>query len=260
MMEPLTAESTRLQLFAPPYDRFIADVDKALRSRAPACGNAVVWWLVDGRAQEPEWERLMARPPGLPLLVLLPAASEIGRTLPLLNRVTALLPRCVLPAPYLGSPEYLRRILASPPRSLSEAAIRYFKRRGVLRDELIEREVRRILELAPETSSVTRLSRRVYASRRTLGRHFATAHLPVPSHWLQFARLLHITVQLQNDRSAVFRIATRAGYPDGFTMSNQMKRLIGYRPTDVRAWLGWEWVVEAWLLREQAAGHVVLLE
>ena len=259
-MEPLTAESTRLQLFSPPYDRFVPAVDEALVTRTPACGNALVWWLVDGRAQEGEWERLMARPPSLPLLVLLPAATEIGRTLPLLNRVTALLPRSVLPAPYLGSPEYLRRILASPPRSLSEAATRYLKRRGVIRDDLAEREVRRILELAPETASVTKLSRRVYASRRTLGRHFAVARLPVPSHWLQFARLLHITVQLQNDRSAVFRIATRAGYPDGFTMSNQMKRLIGYRPTEVRAWLGWEWVIEAWLLREHASGHVVLNE
>jgi hypothetical protein len=34
-----------------------------------------------------------------------------------------------------------------------------------------------------------------------------------------------------------------------------MKRLIGYRPTEVRAWLGWEWVIEAWLRREAATGH-----
>jgi AraC-like DNA-binding protein len=202
----------------------------------------------------------MARPPGLPLIVLLPAAAEIRRTLPLLGRVTALFPRSVLPAPYLGSPEYLRQVLAAAPRPLAEGVTRYLRRRGVLRHAAIEREVRRILELATETASVTRLSRRMYASRRTLGRHFSAAHLPVPSHWLQFARLLHITVQLQNEKSAIFRIATRAGYPDGFTMSNQMKRLIGYRPTDVRAWLGWEWVIEAWLRREQSTGHLQLAE
>jgi transcriptional regulator GlxA family with amidase domain len=133
------------------------------------------------------------------------------------------------------------------------------KRRGLLTDEALEREVKRIFELAPEISSVTRLARRMYTSRRTLGRHFAISGVPVPSHWLQFARLLHITILLQNESSAVFRIATRAGYPDGFTMSNQMKRLIGHRPTEVRAWLGWEWVIEAWLQREAAAGHLELL-
>jgi hypothetical protein len=30
-----------------------------------------------------------------------------------------------------------------------------------------------------------------------------------------------------------------------------MKRMIGYRPTEVRNLLGWEWIVEAWLRREQ---------
>jgi transcriptional regulator GlxA family with amidase domain len=90
----------------------------------------------------------------------------------------------------------------------------------------------------------------MYISRRTLGRHFALSGLPVPSHWLQFARLLHVSIQLQNETGAAFRIATRAGYPDGFTMSNQMKRMIGYRPTEVRNWLGWEWLLEAWLRRE----------
>jgi transcriptional regulator GlxA family with amidase domain len=243
-------------LFAPPYDKFEASAESALHSKDPARGRALIWWLEDGVEQELEFEQLAARAPGLPLIVLLPAASEIRRTLPLLNRVLTLLPRSVLPAPYLGTPEYLRQVLASPPRSVSEAATRYLKRRGVLTDEALEREVKRIFELAPEISSVTKLARRMYTSRRTLGRHFALSGVPVPSHWLQFARLLHITILLQNESSAVFRIATRAGYPDGFTMSNQMKRLIGYRPTEVRAWLGWEWVIEAWLQREAAAGHL----
>ena len=43
------------------------------------------------------------------------------------------------------------------------------------------REVKRIFELAPEISSVTKLARRMYTSRRTLGRHFALSGVPVPS-------------------------------------------------------------------------------
>lgn len=257
-MESIAAEGMRLQLFAPPYERFAPVCDRLFAAGEFAPGRALLWWLVDGAEQEQEYERLAARPPGLPLIVLLPSANEIRRTLPLLNRVTALLPRAVLPAPYLGTPAYLRQVLAAPPRSVSEAAVRYLKRRGVLATEALEREVRRIFELAPEVTSVSRLARRLYTSRRTLGRHFLLAKLPVPSHWLQFARLLHIGIQLQNETSAIFAIATRAGYPDGFTMSNQMKRLIGYRPTEVRTLLGWEWLIEAWLRREAAHGQVKL--
>ena len=259
-MGSATTEGIRLQVFGPPYTGFTPTADELLRSRAPACGKALVWWLVDGEQQIDEYERLAVRPPGLPLIVLLPAATEIKRTLPLLNRVIALLPKSVLPAPYLGTPEYLKQVLSAPPKSMSESVTRYLKRRGVLKSEEMTREVKRIFELAPEIVSVTRLARRLYTSRRTLGRHFAVKGVPVPSHWLQFARLLHVTVQLQNDSSAIFRVATRMGYPDGFTMSNQMKRLTGYRPTEVRAWLGWEWVLEAWLQREAAAGNVELLD
>lgn len=249
-MGPTAAEGCRLQVFNPPYDSFDADVSAVLESGELAKGRALIWWLQDGESQAQEYEVLESRPPGLPLLVLLPMANQIRRTLPLLPRVVDLYPRAILPAPYLGTPDYLRQVLAAPPRSLAEAVTRHLRRRGVVMDGSTERDVRRIFELAPEVSSITRLARRMYVSRRTLGRHFALSGLPVPSHWLQFARLLHVSIQLQNETGAAFRIATRAGYPDGFTMSNQMKRMIGYRPTEVRNWLGWEWLVEAWLRRE----------
>jgi len=250
-MDSIAAGGCRLQAFKPPYDGFDIDIS-ALFTAGPACGRALIWWLQDGEAQREEYDLLATRPPGIPLIVLLPSANEIRQTLPLLPRVIDLYPRDVLPAPYLGTPEYLRQVLAAPPRSLSDTIVRYLTRRGVIDSEAIAKEIRRIFELAPEVRSVTRLARRMYTSRRTLGRHFALHGLPVPSHWLQFARLLHVAIQLQNESSAAFRIATRSGYPDGFTMSNQMKRMIGYRPREVRAWLGWEWVVEAWLIKENA--------
>jgi AraC-like DNA-binding protein len=250
-MGSIAAEGCRLQAFHPPYEGFDSDVAPILESREVAPGRALIWWLQDGPSQRGEYELLSVRPAGLPLIVLLPSADAIRRTLPLLSRVVDLFPRAILPAPYLGTPEYLRQVLATPPRSLSDAVIRYLTRRGVLKSQSIDKEIRRIFELAPEVGSVTRLARRMYTSRRTIGRHFALNRLPVPSHWLQFARLLHVSIQLQNESAAAFRIATRAGYPDGFTMSNQMKRMIGYRPTEVRTLLGWEWIVEAWLRREQ---------
>jgi len=247
----------RLRLFGPPYVGFEGGVDRAFDGAAPA-GFALVWWLTDSDEQRGEYERLRDRPASLPLIVLLPPAEHIARTLPLLREVRTLEPRTVLPSAYLGTPDRLREVLATPPRSLAETLTRYLRRRGILRNDGLAREVQRIFELAPEVASITRLARRMYTSRRTLGRHFAAAGVPVPSHWLQFARLLHVAVRLQNESSAIFRIATRAGYPDGFTLSNQMKRMIGYRPSEVRERLGWEWIVEAWLRREAEAGAITL--
>ncbi|MCI0434820.1 MAG: AraC family transcriptional regulator [Gemmatimonadetes bacterium] len=249
-MGPITVEDCPIREFSPPYERFGEGVDRILGSSEPPPGSALVWWLIDGQRQGSDFERLRSRPPGVPLVVLLPPAREISRTLPLLNYVMALHPRSVLPAVYLGTPEHVRLVLSTPPGSVAEAVTRYLGRRGLFRTRGIEREIRRIFELAPEVPSITKLARRMYTSRRTLGRHFAAADLPVPSHWLQFARLLHVCLHLQSDESAIFRIATRLGYPDGFTMSNQMKRLLGYRPSEIREYLGWEWIVETWLRRE----------
>jgi hypothetical protein len=46
---------------------------------------------------------------------------------------------------------------------------------------------------------------------------------------------------------AVFKIALSAGYPDGFTLSNQLKRMTGYRPSQIRSLIGFEWLLERWL-------------
>lgn len=246
----------RVHLFKPPYDKLHGDPPGPGVSPRVLRGCALIWWLEDAQNQEREFEVLRERPHGLPLLVLLPPPQQIAQTMPLLNFVPMLRPKAVLPGQTLGTPDRLKRVLAAPPRSISEAVGRYLRERGLLSDRRIRREVYRILELAPDITSVTRLARRLYTSRRTLGRHFAAAGLPVPSHWLQFARILYVTAQLQNNHSAVLRIAARNGYPDGFTLSNSMKRLIGARPTEVRELLGWEWIVEEWLRREADNGNL----
>jgi hypothetical protein len=59
---------------------------------------------------------------------------------------------------------------------------------------------------------------------------------------------------MQNSDESLFDVARAMRYPDGFTLSNQMERLLAVRPSFARERLGWEWVVEAWLLRECALG------
>jgi hypothetical protein len=59
---------------------------------------------------------------------------------------------------------------------------------------------------------------------------------------------------LQSTDQSLFQVARRLGYPDGFTLSNQMERLVGVRPSVVRERLGWEWVAECWLQKEWETG------
>jgi AraC-like DNA-binding protein len=253
MSSAASAATRSLSLFAPPYDRLVpCPPDMLLRLVAVDewKGCAVVWQLSSEPDQMREFDLLRNKVPGLPLLILLPPPADIHRILDLVPLLRLLSPRLILPYGLLDTPERLRQVLALPPRGLPRVVTEYLVRRGIIRRRPAVRELQRIFELAPETGSITILSRRMYTSRRTLGRHFASTGLPVPSHCLHFARLLHVAVHLQSEDTPMFKVATRFGYPDGFTMSNQMKRLIGYRPTQVRELLGWEWLVEAWLERE----------
>jgi AraC-like DNA-binding protein len=250
--QPAAAADT-LCLFAPPYDQLLPcgpEVIRELRDVEEWKGCALVWQLTGQAYQMEQYELLRHKAHGLPLLVLLPPPAEIRSILDMLPVVRLLAPRVILPYGLLDSTYRLRQVLALAPRSLAAVVTDHLVRRGLLRTKKGVREFQRIMELAPETTSIAMLSRRMYTSRRTLGRHFIATGMPVPSHCLHFGRLLNVASHLQRDDVAVFRVAARFGYPDGFTLSNQMKRLIGHRPSEVRELLGWEWIVEAWLKQE----------
>lgn len=252
----LTPVGSRLALFGPPYERFTPIDISWEPPPPPPRGLALVWWLEDGELQQEQFQWLADRPWGLPLFIILPPPTNIERALPLLSYINSLSPRAVLPGGPLVTPLHLRRMLRTPPRQLGATVTSYLTRRQLLVQDDIRRGVRKIFESIPEVTSVSKLARRLYTSRRTMGRHFAAAGLPVPSHWLQFARLLMASFRLQDDRYTVARVATRLGYPDGFTLSNQMKRLLDCRPSDVRRHLGWEWIIEMWLRTETGTGGI----
>jgi AraC-like DNA-binding protein len=248
-----TANAT-LSIFGPPYTRFEARDMSPIGDVTKWRGNALVWRLRDAREQRVEFEWLHERPYGLPLVIMLPMPDEIEKTMPMLNYISSLQPRAVIPESSLGTPSRTRQLLATGPRNVADVITSFLTERGLLRSRISRDDVHRILELSGEVQSITTLAKRMYTSRRSLGRHFALDGLPVPSHWLQFGRLLHACLLLQADDTAIFRIAHRLKYPDGFTMSNQMKRVIGVRPSQVREMVGWEWIVESWLAKEGVAG------
>ena len=237
-------------VFDPPYTNLITcPADMPLE---PIRGRCVVWYLHNATAQREQYQWLLGRSERLPLFVVLPPAEAIEPILPLIPHLKDLHARGVLPNGPLQNVDPIRLLLRHAPRDLPSLMVSYFSRRGLLTDTKTRSLVLKIFELAPTITSIAALSKRLYTSRRSLGRFFEARGLPVPSHWLQFARLMFVATKLQaNDDVPVFRIATQYGYPDGFTMSNQMKRLVGVRPTDVRENLGWEWFVEEWLELER---------
>ncbi|MEX2530238.1 MAG: helix-turn-helix transcriptional regulator [Gemmatimonadota bacterium] len=243
-------------LFPPPYREFIPlePSETFPRDRRVLRGTALIWTL--DRDDDPYLlRRASARPAGLPLMVVLPPAGELVACR---DRVLAVAeearPQTILPHQPRMEPEEMMCLLRREPGNLPQEFTDYLRWRGVTLDQETRRIVRRTVELSAELRTLQALARALYLSRRALGRRFQQRGLPVPSHWLQVCRLLRATLRMQNSSSSVFEVAFSLGYPDGFTLSNQMERLVGVRPSEARERLGWEWFVEAWLQTERDAG------
>jgi AraC-like DNA-binding protein len=165
-------------------------------------------------------------------------------------------PHSILPYVEDLDPEELVSILRRFPNDFAIEVTEYLSWRGLELDVDTRRLLRKTFELSGELRTVSALARALYMSRRALGRRFLTRGLPVPSHWLHFARILRGSIRLQNPESSLFSVGCDLGYPDGFAFSNQMKRLTGLRPSLMRECFGWEWIVESWLRREARNGQL----
>ncbi len=251
-----SSAAAAFSLFAPPYQELMAiDTDEAFPEDPRVRGGAALVWSLGCGYDERHLERIAGRPGGLPLLVMLPRSGTVSKVR---SRVLEVLedarPQAILPfhpKPEVGE---LRLLLCWDPEDLAGEVLDYLWWRGLRLDQENRRIIRRTVELSAELRTLSALSRGVYLSRRALGRRFRRSGIPVPSHWLQFCRLLRATLRLQNGQEPLSSIAASLGYPDGFTLSNQMHRLIGVRPSVVRHRLGWEWVAEAWLYKEWLEG------
>jgi AraC-like DNA-binding protein len=220
-------------------------------------GSALVWDL-SKRCRRRDIPAVANRPPGMPLILILPRAERINRDTPLLDISELCRPAAVLPFHPRVEAEDLTDLLREGPEELPIAVTDYLRWRGIRVDRDTRHLIRRTVELSREIRTVEGLSRALYLSRRALGRRFVSRRLPVPSHWLQFSRLLRATIQLQRRRHTLEAVAMGLGYPDGFSLSNQMTRLTGVRPSVVRERLGWEWLMEAWLDREGENGAIAM--
>lgn len=224
-----------------------------LKSMGRRPGSALVWNAMACPSRQ-NVDVVQGRPGGLALVVILPPPEDITDQGRLLTALIDARPQSVLPHHQAPSPSELAQALRRPPEDLAVEITDYLVWRGIEMDRDTRRLVHKIVELSGELRSVSALSRSLYISRRALGRRFLAQGLPVPSHWLHFSRLLRACIRLQNTDDSVLSLGYDLGYPDGFSLSNQMFRLTGYRPTDAREYLGWEWLAEAWLRQEADAG------
>jgi AraC-like DNA-binding protein len=249
------APQNHLSILSWPYEALepVTRGRAQLKAAARIPGSALVWQILPHKYQRAQ-KHVEDRPGGLALITILPKAAIIDSDPDLMHAVHRCRPHGLLPAHHGPSPLDMAEVLRRPPLDLAAEVTDYLTWRGLLVDSDTTHLLRRIVELSSELRSITGLARSMYLSRRALGRRLMTRGLPVPSHWLQIARILRLAIRLQNCDASVFSVAYESGYPDGFSVSNQMHRLMGYRPSQARQYLGWEWILEAWLRREAETG------
>ncbi|MDE2875836.1 MAG: hypothetical protein OXU69_17035 [Gemmatimonadota bacterium] len=241
-------------LFGPPY-RHLQAVDRA-DPVLPREGGWAMLWNLGGE----EWHHghpvATERLAGIPLVIILPSGNDELSVLRILRVIEQTRPQAVIPYHRVPGPGEIASVIRRPPTSLASGVTEYLEWRGVPLDPVTRKVIRRTVELSDRVRTIAALAKSLYMSRRALGRRLLNQGLPVPSHWLQVSRILRATIRLQNSESSLFRVASSLGYPDGFSLSNQMSRLLGIRPLEAREKLGWEWILETWLAREAQRGTI----
>lgn len=244
-----------LLLLESPYSalRPIEGGGKQLKAEGRKPGSALIW-VLEGGATEPDRNIVEQRPGGLPLIVILPRVTDLANDPTIFHLIEACRPHGILPFHERLAERELAQVLKRPPDDLSASVTEYLAWRGIKIDRDTVHLIRRTIDKSADLRSITALARSMYLSRRALGRRFLSRGLPVPSHWLHLGRLLRVAIKLQNSRDSIFSVAYEFGYPDGFSVSNQMERIMGVRPHEARKQLGWEWLMECWLRREAESG------
>ncbi len=243
--------------FFPPYRNFdvLTHPNAIPRGPLPSRGAALFWNLRTG-----DWgtgfREIRERPPGVALFLLLPPSSEMSGVEALLDLMEGCRPHTVLPWMGNQDPEEMKALLQRPPEDLPVEVVDYLCWRGLEVDLDTRRILRKIFRLSKTHRTVAGLARGLYMSRRALGRRLMSRGLPAPSHWLHFGRVLRASIRLQSTDENLFSVGCQLGYPDGFSLSNQMKRLVGLRPSIMKECFGWEWIVESWLDQEARDGNL----
>ena len=148
--------------------------------------------------------------------------------------------------------ETLRRVLTEPVDLGADVEEWLSLRRPQLPPDLSSL-IRQIFRYAATGATVVPLLKQIGESERTARARFRKRALPPPGCWLQAARAVHAALRVQRDQSTpLLTLAVRLGYSDHSALSHQLLRMFGVRGRTVRRLLGWEWLLDQWLLRHTA--------
>ena len=180
--------------------------------------------------------------PAAPLVARLPKTLTPG--LPELARRLALLEvRAAVPdeQPLAAA---LRDALAQP-IELPERIARWFELRGY-GDAIVRQLTLQLLRDADESNGAHPLT----LSDPWLRSRLQSLGLPPPARWTKLARLLPAALTLQRDADTnIGRAALELGYSSQSRFTHAMREETGFTPTQVLDMLGWEWLLEGWLMR-----------
>ncbi len=241
-------------LLGPPYRRLtVINPDHPLR---PSGGGWVVTWHLGNPGWHTGAGLVADRPAGVSLAIILPDREDRLSVLRVLRAIEQSRPQAVLPYYEAPTTRDITSVIRREPTCLATSVADFLEWRGFSLEPVTRSIIRRTVQLSSEIQTVGALARNLYMSRRALGRRLLNSGLPVPSHWLHISRVLRATIKLQNSDASLFSVACSLGYSDGFSLSNQMRRLCGIRPMEAREKLGWEWVFETWLAKEAQLGSI----
>lgn len=133
--------------------------------------------------------------------------------------------------------------------------VEYLTENGILTEGPAKHAIA-LLFITPGVRSVQTWVNHCSTSRRTLVRWMERAGLPSPTRWVQFVGQVRAIRLMQRTGCTAMRAAYALGYPDPFTLSHQMHRVLGMRPGEARHLPDVKAVLELWLMREREAGHL----
>lgn len=199
---------------------------------------------------ETEVPKLRATYPAAPLVLHLAHRAAAG-AVDLARRTAALFVRAILveDEPFAAT---LRPIMTHPV-DLAGDILEWLPRRGVRVPPECVPFIRETVRCAPSSRSLVELLQELGESEHAVRKRLRARGLPAPSHWHALARAVCVALRLQDapDRP-LLDVALDAGYSEHSTLSRQMVRLFGLRPSVIRTLLGWEPLVDRWVAREFA--------
>jgi AraC-like DNA-binding protein len=139
--------------------------------------------------------------------------------------------------------------LLTAPDNLSGDVLEWLRLRGMRLSPAVSELLCHIVGLAWRYPHLTDLLDTLGEGERTARYRFLRACLQPPRAWHRAARALHWAMRIQAEpHTPLLQLALDAGYSDHSGLCRQLVRTFGYTPGFVRGTLGWEWLLNRWMV------------